>query len=72
MRIAKAPFRADILPHPGAVNALWCCIIQREDSPEIVAKLEASRKEDARCIALLELARLQPASGSPHEITLVT
>lgn len=63
MRIAKAPYRADILPRPGQVNSLWYCVIQREDSAEIVAKLEASRKEDARCIALLELARLQPASG---------
>jgi len=61
MRIAQSPYRAQIVPHPSAVNSLWHCIIRREGSSEIVSHLEAPRKEDARCIALLELARLQPA-----------
>ena len=60
MRIAQSPYRAEIVPHADTVHSLWHCIIQREGSTEIVSHLEAPRKEDARCIALLELARLQP------------
>lgn len=60
MRIAQSPYRAEIVPHATKVNSLWHCIIQKEGSTEVIARLEAVRKEDARCIALLELARLQP------------
>ncbi|HWZ42863.1 MAG TPA: hypothetical protein VNW97_05275 [Candidatus Saccharimonadales bacterium] len=63
MRIAQAPFRAEIVPHASPVHALWHCIIQREGSTEVITRLEAMRKEDARCIALLELSRLQPPGG---------
>jgi len=64
MRIAQSPYRAEIVPHASPVHALWHCIIQREGSTEIISRLEAMHKEDARCIALLELARLQPAGGT--------
>jgi hypothetical protein len=60
MRIAQSPYRAEIVPHSSAVSSLWHCIIQREGSTEIVSHLEAPRKEDARCLAILEMARLQP------------
>ena len=60
MRIAQSPYRAEIVPDSSAVSNLWRCIIQREGSTEVVSLLQATRKEDARCIALLELARLQP------------
>jgi hypothetical protein len=68
MRIAQSPYRAEIVPHASAVNSLWHCIIQREGSTEVVARLEAARKEDARCIALLELARLQPDSPESNSV----
>jgi hypothetical protein len=63
MRIAQSPYRAEIVPHASTVHSLWHCIIQREGSTEVIARIEATRKEDARCIALLELARLLPTDG---------
>jgi hypothetical protein len=44
---------------------LWRCVIKQEISGEVVVLHETARKEDAKCFALLELARLDP-SGS-HE-----
>jgi hypothetical protein len=34
-------------------------VIEQEDSREVVVLHETARKEDARCMALLELARLE-------------
>lgn len=58
MRIVQSPYQARIVPQsPGAPN-LWRCVIEQEDSKEVVVLHETARKEDARCMALLELARL--------------
>jgi hypothetical protein len=60
MRIVQSPYQARIvLLSPGAPN-LWRCVIEQEDSREVVVLHETARKEDARCMALLELARLEP------------
>ena len=60
MRIFQSPYQARIVPlSPGAPN-LWRCVIEQEDSREVVVLHETARKEDARCMALLELARLEP------------
>jgi hypothetical protein len=37
-------------------------VIEQEGSREVVVLHETARKEDARCMALLELARLEPTS----------
>jgi hypothetical protein len=36
-------------------------VIEQQESKEVVVLHETARKEDARCMALLELARLDPA-----------
>jgi len=61
MKIARSPYHANIAPHKGANDSLWHCIIRREGSTEVVVRHGASTKEDACCVALLELARLRPA-----------
>jgi hypothetical protein len=38
-------------------------VIEQEDSREVVVLHETARKEDARCMALLELARLEPTGA---------
>jgi hypothetical protein len=59
MRIVQPPYQVQIKPQsPGAPN-LWRCEIQ--ESGEVVVLHETARKEDAKCFALLELARLDPA-----------
>jgi hypothetical protein len=61
MRIVQPPYHAQITPmSPGAPN-LWRCVIEQEGSGEVLVLHETARKEDARVIALLELARLDPA-----------
>lgn len=61
MRILQPPYQAQITPQsPGAPN-LWRCVIEQESSGEVLVLHETARKEDARVIALLELARLDPA-----------
>ena len=63
MRIVQPPYQVQIKPQsPGAPN-LWRCEIQG-DSGEVVVLHETARKEDAKCFALLELARLDPAGSS--------
>jgi hypothetical protein len=63
MRIVQPPYQAQIKPQsPGAPN-LWRCVIQQEGSGEVVVLHETARKEDAKCFALLELARLDPAGS---------
>jgi hypothetical protein len=39
-------------------------VIEQEESREVVVLHETARKEDARCMALLELARLDPAGAA--------
>jgi hypothetical protein len=63
MRIVQPPYQVQIKPQsPGAPN-LWRCIINEEGSSEAVVLYETARKEDAKCFALLELARLDPAGS---------
>jgi hypothetical protein len=50
MRIVQSPYQARIVPlSPGAPN-LWRCVIEQEDSREVVVLHETARKEDARCM----------------------
>jgi hypothetical protein len=60
MRIVQSPYQARILPQSVGAPNLWCCVIEQEGSQEVVVLHETGRKEDARCMALLELARLEP------------
>ncbi len=59
MKIARSPYHANITPHKGKEEFLWFCVIRREGSSDVVARHDATSKEDACCAALLELARLQ-------------
>jgi len=59
MKIAQPPYHADVTPHIDLPGSLWHCVIQRDGSREILAQHQAASKEDARCIALLELVRIQ-------------
>lgn len=61
MKIIRHPFHASIVPQEqsAAPDSLWHCVIRRDGSAEILARHDACRKEDAACVALLELARLQ-------------
>ncbi len=63
MKIARSPYHANITPHKGREDFLWFCVIRREGSSDVVVRHDAASKEDACCAALLELARLQGASG---------
>jgi hypothetical protein len=60
MRIFQSPYQARILPQSVGAPNLWRCVIEQEGSQEVVVLHETARKEDARCMALLELARLEP------------
>ena len=63
MRIVQPPYQVRIVPQsPGAPN-LWRCVIKQEVSGEVLVLHETARKEDARCFALLELNRLDPAGS---------
>jgi hypothetical protein len=68
MRIVQPPYNAQISPQSASAPNLWRCIIEQEDSGEVVVLHETARKEDARVMALLELARLDP-SGTPKRRT---
>jgi len=61
MKIIRHPFHASIVPQEksAAPDSLWHCVIRRDGSAEILARHDARKKEDAACVALLELARLQ-------------
>jgi hypothetical protein len=61
MRIVQPPYQAQITPQSPKAPNLWRCVIEEERSGQIVVLHETARKEDARVIALLELARLDPA-----------
>jgi hypothetical protein len=62
MRIVQSPYQARIVPQSAGAPNLWRCVIEQEGSREVVVLHETARKEDARCIALLELARLEPTA----------
>jgi hypothetical protein len=64
MRIVQPPYNAQITPQSAGAPNLWRCVIREESSKEVVVLHETARKEDARCIALLELARLDPTGAS--------
>jgi hypothetical protein len=66
MRIALPPYHAHITPQGARPKVFWECTIQREGSKEIVSRHELGIKEDACCVALLELTRLlHPDASSP-------
>jgi hypothetical protein len=64
MRIVQPPYNVQITPQSAGAPNLWRCVIREENSKEVVVLYETARKEDARCIALLELARLDPTGAS--------
>ncbi len=63
MKIVLHPYHASIVPQETSVapDALWHCVIRRDGSAEIVSRHNARLKEDAACVAMLELVRLQRA-----------
>jgi hypothetical protein len=63
MKIARSPYHASIIPLKGKEDFLWFCVIRREGSADVVARHDATSKEDACCAALLELARLHPTGA---------
>ena len=63
MKIARAPYHASIAPTKNMDQHLWFCVIRREGSAEVVARHNATSKEDAMATALLELTRLQGQTG---------
>jgi hypothetical protein len=65
MKIARSPYHASIIPHKDNDEFLWFCVIRREGSTDIVARHDASSKEDACCRALLELSRLEGVGAAP-------
>jgi hypothetical protein len=40
-------------------------VIRRDGSAEVLARHDARRKEDAACVARLELVRLERSLGAP-------
>jgi hypothetical protein len=64
MRIVQPPYHVKIVPQSARAPNLWRCVIEQQESREVVVLHETARKEDARCIALLELARLDPAGAA--------
>jgi hypothetical protein len=63
MLIVHSPYQVRIAPQsPGSPN-LWRCTVKQEGSGEVVVLHETARKEDARCLALLELSRLDSAAS---------
>ena len=64
MRIVQPPYHVRIVPQSAGAPKLWRCVIEQQESKEVVVLHETARKEDARCIALLELARLDPAGAA--------
>ncbi len=66
MKIVRHPFHASIVPQeqPASPDELWHCVIRRDGSAEVVSRLHARKKEDAACVALLELVRLQRSHAS--------
>jgi hypothetical protein len=68
MRIAQPPYYAHIRPQSRLSKFLWRCVIQREGSPDIVSRHELGVKEDACCVALIELSRLQQSDAASRSV----
>jgi hypothetical protein len=69
MKIARSPYQANITPHKSSEDFLWYYTIRREGSVDVLARHDATNKEDACCAALLELARLQGSGSSVRRET---
>jgi hypothetical protein len=70
MKIVRHPYHASIVPQAELNNqGLWHCVIRRDGSAEIVAKHDAHRKEDAACVAQLELVRLQRSVKPARQVS---
>ena len=70
MKIVRHPYHASIVPQAEATShGLWQLVIRRDGSPEIVARHEARRKEDAACVAQLELVRLERSSKPARQVS---
>jgi hypothetical protein len=68
MKIVRHPFHASIVPQAqlsSELQALWHCVIRRDGSPEVLVRHDARRKEDAACVARLELVRLERTLATP-------
>ncbi len=59
MKIVRHPYQANIVPQAVREDALWQCVIRREDTAEVVVRHDAKSKEDAHALALLEISRLK-------------
>jgi hypothetical protein len=59
MKIISSPYQATIVPQPVRADALWNYTIRHNGSSEILVRQDATRKEDACCMALLEISRLK-------------
>lgn len=59
MKIVRHPYQANVIPQPVFEGSLWQCVVCREGSAEILVRHEAANKEDACCLALLEISRLK-------------
>jgi hypothetical protein len=64
MQIVQPPYHVQITPQSAGARNLWRCVIRKANSREVVVLHETARKEDARCVALLELVRLDPAGAT--------
>ena len=69
MRIVQSPYQARIVPQSAGAPNLWRCVIEQEGSREVAVLHETARKEDARCMALLELARVEPAGAPSRQMS---
>lgn len=65
MKIVRHPYHASIVPQAARTDALWHCVIRCDGSPDILVRHDAANKEDACCVALLEIARLQRVGMPP-------
>jgi hypothetical protein len=65
MKIVQHPYHASIIPQPPQQKALWHCVVRRNGSAEILARVDAANKEDACCAALLEIVRLKKIGPNP-------
>lgn len=65
MKIVRHPYQANIVPQSSREDALWYCVVRRDGSAEILAQHDTANKEDARCMALLEISRLRRGVANP-------
>jgi hypothetical protein len=67
MRILQPPYQVEIKPLSAGAPNLWRCVIEQQGSGEVIVLHETGRKEDAKCMALLELARLNPSGRQTRQ-----